>query len=275
VSIYDPAPAASLLSEAWRLGKPLGTLPEQVRPRSMSEAYDVQDRLISNLGHSVAGWKLGLGSKNAKRRNGIESPVFGRVLEPGLYAAGDTVRIPGAMAVAIEFEIAFILDRDILPEGPPEGPNELASEAANELAKNLVSSSHVAFEFVVSRFGNHDRLDTVSITADNGMAYAVLLGEAIDLTSIAVPDLARSLTIHVNGEDMAHGLAGDDLVDPFAALDELLLHARERHIVLEKGALIMTGSLSAPIRFKPGCSAYEVLAHYLRSELRCTVSQNP
>ncbi len=260
MSVYDPAPAASLLSEAWRSGKPLGTLPDRVRPRSMSEAYDVQDRLISNLGHNVAGWKLGLGSKNAKRRNGIFSPVFGRVLEPGLYSAGETVHIPGAMTVAIEFEIAFILGRDIFPDG------------SGELAKNLVSSSLVAFEFVVSRFGDHDRLDTVSITADNGMAYAVVLGEAIDLTSISVSDLARSLTIRVNGEDMAPGLVGDDLVDPFAALDELLLHARERHIMLQKGALIMTGSLSAPVRFKPGSFTYEVLARYLRSEMRCTVS---
>jgi len=267
VSVYDPAPAASLLGEAWRSGRPLGTLPEQVRPRSMSEAYEVQDRLISNLGHGVAGWKLGLGSKNAKRRSGLESPVFGRVLEPGLYTAGKTVRVPGAMEVAIEFEIAFILGRDILPEGAPEG--------AGELAKNLVSSSHVAFEFVVSRFGRPDGLDAVSITADNGMAYAVLLGEAIDLTAISVPDLARSLTVRINGEEMAHGLAEDDLVDPFAALDELLLHARERHIVLEKGALIMTGSLSAPIRLEPGSSTYEVLARYLRSELRCTVSRSP
>ncbi len=260
MSVYDPAPAASLLSEAWRSGRPLGTLPARLRPRSMSEAYDVQDRLISNLGHGVAGWKLGLGSKNAKRRNGIGSPVFGRVLEPGLYSAGETVHVPGAMTVAIEFEIAFILAQDILPH------------KSGELTKNLVSSSHVAFEFIVSRFGDHDRLDTVSITADNGMAYAVALGEAIDLTSVSVPDLASSLTIHVNGDDMTHGLVGDDLVDPFAALDELLLHAHERHIILKKGALIMTGSLSAPVRFKPGSSTYDVLARYLHSEMRCTVS---
>ncbi len=233
----------------------------------MSEAYEVQDRLIRNLGHGVVGWKLGLGSKSAKRRNGLESPVFGRVLEPGLYTAGETVRVPGAIAVAVEFEIAVILGRDILPED--------ASELANESAKNLVSSGHVAFEFVVSRFGRHDELDAVSITADNGMAYAAFLGEAIDLTAISIPDLAGSLTVRINGEDMARGLAEDDLVDPFAALDELLLHARERHIMLEKGALIMTGSLSAPIRLEPGFSTCEVVARYLRSELRCTVSRSP
>ena len=37
----------------------LAELPAEIRPRTLSQGYDVQDRLLALLGEPVAGWKLG------------------------------------------------------------------------------------------------------------------------------------------------------------------------------------------------------------------------
>lgn len=275
---YDPAPAATLLGEAWRSGRPLGTLPEHAHPKTMREAYDVQDCLVRILGGPVIGWKLGLGSRKAKQRNGIESPIFGRIFAEGRYEAGETVSVPSAMTVAIEFEIAFILARDIAAQdiGAKDiGAKDIGSGAAIAVADDLVSARHAAFEIVVSRMADHGRLTPISIAADNGMAHAVVVGAPIDLAAISVPELARTLTISVNGEEAARGAAGDDLVDPAMALEALLLHVRTRDLFLEKGALVMTGALSAPVRLAPASGAHEIVARYRHSELRCTVKGIP
>lgn len=56
---FDPAPAASLLAMHWRNGTQLTELPAEMRPRTLQEGYDVQDRLIAEMGEKVSGWKLG------------------------------------------------------------------------------------------------------------------------------------------------------------------------------------------------------------------------
>jgi 2-keto-4-pentenoate hydratase len=55
---FDPAPAASLLAAHWRNGTQLTELPPEIRPRTLHEGYDVQDRLIAEMGEEVSGWKL-------------------------------------------------------------------------------------------------------------------------------------------------------------------------------------------------------------------------
>lgn len=112
---FSTGPAASLLATAWRNCKQLNELPTEMRPRTPSEGYAVQDDLISRLGKSSVGWKLGLGSPQALRKAGIERPLAGRILKSHLHRSGDIVQLPNRAPVTIEFEIALTLARDILP----------------------------------------------------------------------------------------------------------------------------------------------------------------
>ena len=47
---FDPAPAASLLAASWRSGKLLTELPAAIRPASIAQGYDVQDRMVADIG---------------------------------------------------------------------------------------------------------------------------------------------------------------------------------------------------------------------------------
>ncbi|MCK1543498.1 hydratase, partial [Bradyrhizobium sp. 179] len=85
---FDPNPAARLLAQVWHGTQQIVELPVDIRPSSIDQGYDVQDRLIALLGVPVVGWKLGVGSAKLKQQSGVERSIAGRVLatrrhEPG------------------------------------------------------------------------------------------------------------------------------------------------------------------------------------------------
>jgi 2-keto-4-pentenoate hydratase len=229
---FDPMPAASMLADAWRSGELLSELPAAVRPRTLAQGYDVQDRLVESLGELTTGWKLGVGSIAQKRQSGVGRSIAGRILGSRLFRAGDTVRLPSAAPVTIEFEIAYILGRDVEPH-EPEFP-----------VLEAVAETRVAFELVRSRFIDRRAVGWPSFAADNAGFHALVLGVAIEPARVA--ELAATLVLTVDGREAARSLAGDDATDPAAALADLVATARERGTTLPKGSIVSTGTVSKP-----------------------------
>jgi len=248
---FTPASAAAMLAAAWRSGRLLTELPADIRPRTMSEGYDVQDALVAELGLPVVGWKLGVGSAAQKASSGVGRSIAGPVLGPYLHGPGATVVLPNAAPVTIELEIAYVLGRDIRPD-EPDFP---VSEA--------VAAVRVAFELVLSRFVDRRAVGWPSFAADNGAFEALVLGEIID--PAAVPELARSLVVRVDGREEARSLTGQDATDPEAALADLVAIARERGMVLPEGSIVSTGTVSKP--FTVAQPEAEISASYLDSFL--------
>jgi 2-keto-4-pentenoate hydratase len=230
--MFDSAPAASILAEAWRSGTLLSALPETARPPTMLEGYDVQDRLLAELGQVPVGWKLGMGSVLQKRQSGVGRSIAGRILRSYLYRNGDTVPLPNAAPVTVEFEIAYVLGRDVLPE---EAPFPVLDS---------VKEIRAAFELVLSRFRDRRAVGWPSFAADNAAFQALVLGETIDRERI--PELTRSLVVSLNGREAARSLSGDDVTDPEAAFEDLIAIARERRTILRAGSIVSTGTVSKP-----------------------------
>ena len=249
---FDPAPAAALLHQAWRNGTQMAELPLQVRPQTLDEGYDVQDRLIAEMKDEVAGWKLGVGSPLAMRSGGLLRPLVGRVLKSHCYKSGDTIGLPNAYPVTVEFEVAFVLGRDIAPTDAVLPP------AA------LIASAHVTFEFVLSRFVNRRAVGWPSFAGDSVGFEALVVGPEIDPASIEA--IVASVVASVDGQEVARGLVGDDLTDPWSALGSLIDHARHRGITLHKGQIVTTGALAKP--FNVAGPDVEIVAGFLDQEIR-------
>ena len=96
-----------MLAEAWHGGNLLTELPAAVRPQTLAQGYDIQDRLMATLDRPVVGWKLGMGSAVQKRQSGVGRSIAGRILGSHLYHDGDTVPLPNAAPVTVEFEIVI------------------------------------------------------------------------------------------------------------------------------------------------------------------------
>ncbi len=252
---FDPAPAARVLVEASRTGTLLPELSEPIRPRTMAEGYDIQDRVVAALGHPVAGWKLGLGSPLQKRRSGVGRAVAGRILGPHLHRDGDVITLPNAAPVTVEFEIAYVLGRDVSPD-----------EASFDI-RDVVAEVRVAFELVLSRFVDRRAVGWPSFAADNAGFQALVLGEAIPADRVAA--VADSLVVDFDGAARARALTGEEATDPEAALADLVAIAGERSMVLPRGSVISTGTVSEPFDVAAPCSV--IRARFLDRELGFTL----
>jgi 2-keto-4-pentenoate hydratase len=247
---FDPAPAAATLARAWRDGTLLDALPPESRPRTIMDGYDIQDRLIEALGQQPIGWKLGMGSALQKTQTGVGRSIAGRILRDFTVEDGGTIPLPNDAPAVVEFEIAYVLARDLRPDAPAIP----AIEAVGE--------TRVTFELVLSRFRDRRAVGWPSFAADNGGFQALVLGPAIDPADI--PELRRSLVVTLDGAEAARGLTGEDVTDPVAALSDLAAVARERGTVLPAGSVISTGTVSKPF---PLAGAAAVEARFLGRRL--------
>lgn len=248
---FDPGPAASILADAWRRGVQLKELPQSTHPATLTQGYDVQDRLIELLREPTAGWKLGVGSALQKRQSGVGRSIAGRVLSSRLYSGGDLVELPSTAPVTIEFEIAYVLGRDIVPDGPPFPVLEAVAEV------------RTSFELVLSRFVDRRAVGWPSFAADNSAFHALVLGPPIDPGRI--PELKDSLSVSAGGQEMARSVSGDDATDPETALGDLIAIARERGMALPRGSVVSTGTASKP--FTISAKSTVISARFLGTEL--------
>jgi len=172
------------------------------------------------------------------------------VLESHFHHSGGTVVLPNASPVTVEFEIAFVLGRDIAPADKLED------------AMSAVERMHVTFELVLSRFVNRRAVGWPSFVGDSVGFEALVIGDTItDMEGVA-----RSVVIDVDGKEVARALEGDELTDPVASFGYLIEHARERGVTLKKGQIATLGAIGKP--FDVTSRGTEIVARYLDSELR-------
>jgi len=224
--------AAAALADLCRSGTQVAALPPELRPVSVEEGYDIQDRLIALLRERVVGWKLGVGSRKAKIDSGIGRAVAGRVLASRCFNSGAVVTLPDRAPVTVEFEIAYVLGRDILPTDMAEAPWD------------AVAGYCTTVELVRSRFIDRRAVGWPSFAADNAGFDALVVGGAIEKSQLA--DVAASAAVLVDGEEKTRVLTGEDVTDIDTAFTDFVALARSRGMVLPKGSIISTGTVTRP-----------------------------
>jgi 2-keto-4-pentenoate hydratase len=242
----DRDAAADYLADLWRSGRQVTALPPELQPSSVEEGYDIQDRFVARLGERIAGWKLGVGSRKGKLESKVGRAIAGRVLGSRCVSSGATVRLPDRAPVTVEFEIAYVLARDIDPGGAPGDPLDAIGEIRTTV------------ELVRARFVDRRSVGWPSFTADNAGFEALIVGGVMDPSRLA--EVAASARVVVDGEERARALSGDDVTDVETTFTDFVALARERGMVLPKGSIISTGTVSRPFSIE---GAVEVSARYL------------
>lgn len=242
---FDPAPAARLLVDASRAGTQIAGLADAMRPATLDQGYDVQDRFVALDGDPVAGWKLGQGSPKGLRAARLERPLVGRVLRSRCHQAGGEIAVGRNGAVTVEIEIAFRLAADVAPTSPSRPTRE------------LVAATLLASEVILSRYADRKVVGLPSYLAENVGFEALVLGPEIDAEEIAA--ISSCVTVDCNGRRVAGAQTGEDAIDPYQALDYLIAHARHRGLTLQRGEIVTTGTISNP--FDVGGPHARVVAH--------------
>jgi len=216
--------AAELLMAARRDGRRLTELPDDARPRTIHDAYAIQDAVAAMLG-PIRGWKVGAKSPSAEPTC---APLPANLIlrSPQRFACG-------RFAVnGVEAELAFTLSRDLLPRPQPYCAADV---------RGAVATVHTAIEVVDSRFLDIGAVDALSLLADFQSNGALVVDDGVALPQ-AFESSTQRVALHIDGVDVLEGRGSNPAGDVLSLLAWLANHAAARSGGLRRGDIVTTGS---------------------------------
>lgn len=215
--------AADLLLRA-RCNQPIAHFPDDVRPRSVAEAYAVQDAVAFALG-PVLGWKVGASAPEAE-------PACAPLLAGALHQSPAVLAAEAFPLRGIEAEIAFRF-----ATAPKRGPSGFDREGVVE----AIATAHPAIEICESRFRDHTAIDPLTKLADSNLNGALILGPAwADWRGLVTA--AQPVAVTIDAETVAERRGGNTAGDLFRLLVWLAEHLARRGRGLRAGDVVTTGS---------------------------------
>ena len=233
--------AASLLIAAREQNKLL-ELPDSLKPQTLKDGYEIQDKIIQNIDMKQKGWKVAITSDELMKMAGLQEPVSGPLFEQWVYPEPHTVSNGAPTLYGFEFEFAFKMAKD-LP------PRERAYNRKDVLA--AVDSLHLAIEPVGTRYTQGPVKSGVpQFAADHGGNYGFVYGPAIpNWRNIALSKV--TVTGYFDNKEIGQNFGSNVMGDPVNSLIWLANHLPKRGYNLKAGEWVTTGAVVGPIPANP------------------------
>jgi 2-keto-4-pentenoate hydratase len=208
---------------------------------SVDDAYQIQLLQIDEKlkGAHLVGMKIGLTSKVMQTMFNVDTPDFGHILNNMVFENKAKVSVSQFIHPKVEFELAFILNKDL--KGPGITPEQvLAATESIVPAIEIIDSRIKDWKFKFQ--------DTV---ADNGSSAGAVLGEKGPVPSL--DDLAEiHVTAKKNDVVFDEGISGAVMGNPVNAVAWLANMLAEYDISLKEGQFILAGAITAAVPFESG-----------------------
>ncbi|MEZ5924596.1 MAG: fumarylacetoacetate hydrolase family protein [Hyphomicrobiaceae bacterium] len=234
--------AAAILEGARRTNTVIEGLPAEVAPKTLADAYAVQDRLVERLGWETRGWFCACTNVEIQRMLSLSEPYCARLFARALKPSPATLRQADYPPIIVECEFAFRLGVNLPPRAEPYTRPEV--EAA-------IESVHPSIEVVAGYLKDWPRQNVFAVIADNGTDGALVYGEGIrewrglDLATVEV-------RLSVNGEETRRGSGRNVLGDPLTAFVWLANARAKAGDGLKAGHIHNTGTATAIMPLTPG-----------------------
>ncbi len=228
--------AARFLHEAHQARAQYEPIPDDISPRDISEAYDIQEAfhelLIPERG-AIVGYKVALTTPVMQKMVGFGHPASGAVFTSGVHRSPAVTKRSDYVRLGAECEIAALLDQDLPASSAPYDRQSVAV---------AVAALMPAFELIEDRGADYSDLFFLGVAADNSWNAGIVLGEpVIDWQGIDLVAASGAMTI--NGQPAGEGKGGDVLGHPLEAVAWLANNLAERGQSLKKDMIVMTGSI--------------------------------
>lgn len=207
---------------------------------TLADAYEVQWALRKRrlaAGSRLTGLKMGLTSRAKMKQMGVETPIYGFLLDEYIVPPDFEIATSRLIHPRIEPEIAFVLRTAL--QGP--GCNIASALAA-------VDFVIPAIEVIDSRYADF-KFDLPSVVADNASSARYIVGgnarrvDELDLRTLGV-------VVEKNGEGVAFGAGAAVLGHPASSLAMLANLLAEREQIIPSGTFIMTGGITEAVAAK-------------------------
>ena len=206
------------------------------------DAYAIQDEILRRKlarGARVVGLKAGLTSHAKMKQMGVDTPVFGFLVDSFSVPEGAEVKVKELIHPKVEPEIAFVLKRALRGPGCHIG----AVLAATDFVLPGI-------EVIDSRYRDF-KFDLKSVVADNTSAVRFVVGgramrpDQVDLRTLGV-------VMEKNGEIVSIGAGAAVLGHPAAAVAALANHLGKRGQEIPAGSVILSGGVTEAVSVEAG-----------------------
>ncbi|RUL49905.1 2-keto-4-pentenoate hydratase [Lysinibacillus antri] len=218
---------------------------------TVDEAYHTQLEIIRQKvenGGVIVGKKIGATSKAIQNMFGVNQPDYGHLLADMMFVEGEEISLQNYIQPKVEFEIAFILKKDL------KGPNVSILDVID--ATDYIVP---AIEVIDSRIEDW-KIKFEDTVADNGSSASAIIGgkptklEGIDLTRIG-------MVAYQNGEMIDTGAGAAVLGNPLRAVAWLANSLSKYDVSLNAGEIILSGALTRAVEVKKNDTFTAEFAH--------------
>lgn len=213
---------------------------------TLADAYTVQEALqdlfVAAGSGSIAGYKIALTSPVMQAFVGVNHPLAGAIFASRVHESPQSFNLADFQHIGIECEIAVRLASDLPVQSGGHTPESVAP---------AVGAVIPAFELIEDRNANYDDLDAYSLVADNAWNAAIVLGRPVEAWR-SLDLLTVRGVLQVNGETVDEGKGADALGNPLAAVAWLADQLASQGKILERGMIVMTGSIVTTYFPNPG-----------------------
>lgn len=233
---------AERLEEAQLNGQAINKITNDRPDLDWQDAYDIQWAIRQrklDRGSRVVGLKMGLTSWARMRQMGVETPIYGFLVDEFSVPDGGLVDAGKLIHPRVEAEIAVVTKREL------RGPGcQVAQVAA------AIDSVLPAIEVIDSRYEDF-RFDLPSLIADNSSAARFTVGgsarrlQDLDLKTLGV-------VLEKNGQVVETGAGAAVLGHPLTSVAMLANLLNERNAAIPAGTFILTGTVTAAVAVRAG-----------------------
>lgn len=206
------------------------------------DAYAIQDEIRRRKlarGARIVGLKAGLTSHAKMKQMGVDTPVFGFLVDDFAVPEGGEVRTGQLIHPKVEPEICFVMKRAL--RGP--GCHVAAVLAATDFVIPGI-------EVIDSRYRDF-KFDLKSVVADNtSAARFVVGGRAVPVDELDLRTLG--VVLEKNGQVAALGAGAAVLGHPAAAVAMLANHLARHDQEIPAGSLILSGGITEAVAVAAG-----------------------
>lgn len=232
---------AGIIFEAERERDPIPLLTESYPGLTIERAYEIQSEyIILKLGgDKIAGYKAGLTSKGAQAKFGVSTPVSGVLFSSGKYASHATIDGSKYRNPVIETEIGYVVGKPIM--------EKIADPA--RLMEHIGAILPVV-EIPETGFAEMKKLKVEDLVAANVGSAAFIAGIEKPLVGADLDSMTVKL---VSGEEtLNQGKGSDALGGQWEALLWLVNSVIQHGGTIDKGSILITGSLGNVLPASPG-----------------------
>lgn len=201
-------------------------------PLDLPQAYAIQRAFVAASGAAPRGYKVGLTSERAQQMLNAHAPIWGTVLDGGLFESPARLQAKQFVFRGVEPEVAVVLGQDMPAR---EAPYDLDD------ARQATARLHPAIEIVCSAYGDDwTRVGLNGLAADNGVHGCLILGKGVDdWTDLDLATLAVAL--EVDGKPHSEGVGANALGGAVHVIAWLANALQAEGLHLKAGDVVTTG----------------------------------